>query len=428
MIFWRLQVALLLSLLGVGLVVGLDEPDRASFASDTQVEGGGAIPSAAAPALPVASPTTLAVPTTVLPTTGPPVTVANETTAAPLAARRSASLLFSGDVLPHGAVQRQANANAGPGAYDFGPMFAEVAPIVSGVDLAICHMETPLSVDSTNLSSYPVFNSPGELGAAIADAGYDGCSLASNHAYDKRSAGVDSTVAVMERNGLGFAGMARTQAERDAPRIYDVNGIAIAHLSYTYGLNGFVLPASKPYLVNVIDQAAIVAEARRARAAGADFIVLSMHWGNEYQQSPNAQQTALADALLPDADIDLIIGHHAHVVQPWDQRGDEIVVYGLGNSLSNQSVNCCVASTQDGVMARLQIDEQDDGTYLVTDASYVATWVDRSDYTIVPVAEALASNSRPGQADTLRTSQGRTASAVTGLGGDAWGLRPAAGE
>lgn len=394
---------------GVALAVGFDGSDHGSLASETPVEAG-VTPLVAAAASPVS---------TIATTT---------TTDAHSAATRGASLLFSGDVLPHEAVQLQAGAYGGPGVYDFGPMFAEVAPIVSAADLAICHMETPLSADSTDLSSSFIFNSPGELGTALADAGYDGCSLASNHAYDKGAAGVDSTVAVMERSGLGFAGMARNQLERETPRLYEINGISIAHLSYTFNLNLKVLPDAEPYLVNVIDQEAILVEARRARAAGADFIVLSMHWGNEYQQTPNAQQLGLTDALLPDPDVDLIIGHHAHVAQPWDRRGDEIVVFGLGNSLSNQSAECCVASTQDGVMARLQIEEQRDGRYLVVDASYIATWVDRSDYTIVPVAEALANGERPGQADTLRTSQGRTASAVNALGGDTWGVGPADNE
>jgi poly-gamma-glutamate capsule biosynthesis protein CapA/YwtB (metallophosphatase superfamily) len=397
---WRLEAGLLLAVLAVAIAGGFDGPDRGSLASGSPVED------------------------RVIPSAGVPALRASTTTDAPTA-RRRASLLFSGDVLAHEAVQRQANAYGGPGVYDFGPMFAEVAPIVSAADLAICHMETPLSADSTDLGSYPIFNSPGELGTAIAEAGYDGCSLASNHSYDKGAAGVRSTVAVMERNGLGFAGMARNKAEHETPRLYDVNGISIAHLSYTFNLNGKVLPDAEPYLANVIDQAAILAEAQRARAAGADFVVLSMHWGNDYQQSPNAQQLELADVLLPDPDVDLIIGHHAHVAQPWVRRGDEIVVFGLGNSLSNQSASCCAASTQDGVMARLQIEEQSDGGFLVVDASYVATWVDRSDYTIVPVAEALASGDRSDQADALRTSQARTASAVNSLGADAWGVRPA---
>jgi poly-gamma-glutamate synthesis protein (capsule biosynthesis protein) len=398
---WRVEAGLLVAVLAVALAGGFDGSDRGSSAFENPVEAG-VNPSAGVPALPAPS-----------------------TNDAPSAAKRRATLLFSGDVLPHGPVQRQAEANGGPGVYDFGPMFAEIAPIVSAADLAICHMETPLSADSTDLSSYPYFNSPGELGTAIADAGYDGCSLASNHSYDRGSAGVNSTVAVMERNGLGFAGMARSQVERDTPRLYEVNDISIAHLSYTFNLNLKVLPDAEPYLVNVIDEAAILAEAGRARAAGADFVVLSMHWGNDYQQSPNAQQLALADALLPDPDVDLIIGHHAHVAQPWDRRGDEVVVFGLGNSLSNQSADCCAASTQDGVMALLQIEEQSDGGFLVVDASYVATWVDRSDFTIVPVAEALASGDRADQADTLRTSQARTASAVNALGGDTWGVHPA---
>ncbi|NNE75088.1 MAG: hypothetical protein HKN26_15585, partial [Acidimicrobiales bacterium] len=119
-------------------------------------------------------------------------------------------------------------------------------------------------------------------------------------------------------------------------------------------------------------------------------------------------------------------------VQPFDRRGDEVVVYGLGNFLSNQSANCCIASTQDGMIAMLRIEEQPAGGFLVAESTYVATWVDRSDYTIIPVNETLAAGATldgsPISADlrsVLQTSRGRTQSAVTALGADGWGARPA---
>ena len=119
-------------------------------------------------------------------------------------------------------------------------------------------------------------------------------------------------------------------------QMYDVKGVKVAHLSYAYGFNGIPIPADAPYAVHQIDVKRILAEAKRARAAGAQFVVLSLHWGNEYQPAPNAQQLAISPALTASPDIDLIVGHHVHVVQPIVSEHGKFVVFGMGNQLSNQ--------------------------------------------------------------------------------------------
>ena len=210
--------------------------------------------------------------------------------------------------------------------------------------------------------------------------------------------------------------MARSPEEAEAATFYRVNGISIAHLSFTYGLNGFTLPADEPYLVDVIDADTILARAAAARAANADFVVLSLHWGIEYQRTPSAEQVALAERLLPSPDIDLVIGHHAHVVQPIDRIGDEVVVYGLGNFLSNQSAACCVAASQDGVIVEVTLAERD-GQIAVESVGSVPTWVDRSDYSVVPVSDALSDpDLAPGRRAELEASLERTVEAIGLLG------------
>ena len=250
-------------------------------------------------------------------------------------------------------------------------------------------METPVSSDNQSLSGYPIFNAPQELPGDLKEVGYDGCSTASNHSMDKGPNGVRSTLTQLENADLVWAGMARSAEEQKTPALYVPNGILIGHMSYTYGLNGFVLPTDEPYLVNVIDEDKILSEAERLRSVGVDFIILSVQWGNEYQVNPSEAQERLAESLLNSPNIDLIVGSHVHVVQPIGKFNDKYVIYGLGNFLSNQSANCCPAASQNGVMIYVDIVGTEIDGYKVESLTFEPTRVDRSDYTIVPLSRAV---------------------------------------
>jgi len=141
-------------------------------------------------------------------------------------------------------------------------MVAAIRPLVSAADLAVCHLETPLSPTGRNLSGYPRFNAPPQLAAAIRAAGYDACSVASNHSMDQGVQGVAGTLAVLDKAGLRHAGNGRSTREA-RPRLLTVRGVRVALLSYTYGLNGFRLPRGRPWLVNLIRPGRILADARR---------------------------------------------------------------------------------------------------------------------------------------------------------------------
>lgn len=406
-------VLLLVGLLGAGLMLwlGATAQSRLSEAAAPITEVQGAR---------LAAPTTTSPPTTVAAaapasTTRPPTT----TTLPPL---RTATLAFTGDTLSHRGIVRQAATWAGGTdvEYDFAPFFRLVAPYLNDADVAICHLETPLSPDNSDLSGYPTFNVPGDLAAGLKAAGYDGCTTASNHSLDRRAQGVIDTLDVLDAAGLSHSGMARSAEEQAQPTVYDAAGIAVANLSYTYGLNGFRLPADMPWLVNTIDASDITADAAAARGAGAEYVIVSLHWGTEYRTQPNNDQVALAEALLAGGDVDLIIGHHAHVVQPVDQIDGRFVVYGLGNFISNQSVNCCAAGSQDGVIMEVHLQEErgTDGTItgFRTWLTYVPTWVDRPDFTILPVIEGLADPTiSAARAATLTASRVRTSEALRSL-------------
>ncbi len=336
---------------------------------------------------------------------------------------RSFTIAATGDLLIHGRV---ADAAATGDGWDFGPMFSLVAPILSEADLAVCHVESPMSPDNTNLAYYPAFNVPNQLAAAIAEAGYDTCSLASNHSTDTGTSGVAGTVAALDAAGVAHSGMARTPAERDRLNLIDVNGISVAHLSYTYGFNAGALSEARSHLANLIDADEIEAEARRARAAGAEFVIVSLHWGTQYVREPDAYQSGIGPRLLASPDIDLILGHHAHVVQPVEVIDGQYLAYGLGNFLSNQSPQSCTgcpAGTQDGVILHLAVTEQDSGRFAVAAASHTPTWVDRTTYEIVPVLDD------PGGRDpaVMEASAARTAEALQSFQTTVPASGPAAG-
>jgi poly-gamma-glutamate capsule biosynthesis protein CapA/YwtB (metallophosphatase superfamily) len=289
---------------------------------------------------------------------------------------RRFTLLASGDVLSHTSVVERARAyGAGSRrAFDFRPMFAALRPIVSAADLAVCHLETPLSPSGRQLSGYPRFNAPPQLAAAIRHAGYDACSVASNHSMDRGPHGVAGTLAVLDRAGLRHAGMARSPREA-GPGILTVGGVRVALLSYTYGLNGFQVPSQRPWLVNLLDPDRILADARAARRAGSEFTVVFLHWGQEYRSAPTTTQRSLATRLLTDPSVDLIVGHHAHVVQPVQRLHGKWVAFGMGNSLSAQSAACCPAPTQDGVLLQVAVARKQD-RYVVEAVRYTPTWVE----------------------------------------------------
>ena len=357
--------------------------------------------------------------------------------------RRTVRMMFTGDTLVHSAVFNQAQTYGSQSgkAYDFRPMFDKVRPMISSADVAICHQETPLSVDDKQLSGFPIFNTPHEVADALLDAGYDGCSTASNHSFDKNVQGITDTATVFDQVGLKQSGVARTPEENARATVYTANGVTIAHLAYSYGLNGFTLPADKPWLVRLINKGKespvdqpyvsqfILADAKAARAAGAELVVISIQWGAEYQSKPTTAQVALANELLASPDIDLIVGHHVHVIQPIDRIGDKYVLFGVGNFLSNQSPAADAslpAASQDGVIVDVTFTESEtNGAFKTTKVGYTPTYVDRAGYFITPVAAGLKDASTAAATKTaLQQSWQRTTTAINANGATEKGVAP----
>ncbi|MFD3873343.1 CapA family protein [Streptomyces sp. NPDC058623] len=265
-------------------------------------------------------------------------------TAAPGAAEKGFTLVASGDVLPHTSVIKRAAADAGGDGWDFRPMFAAVKPVVSAADLALCHMETIYGEDGGPFSGYPAFVSPPEVADGLKAAGYDGCSTASNHTLDDGADGIRRTLDRFDKAGLGHAGSARTAAEAARTTMYEAGPAKVAHLAYTYDTNGYPMPEGQPWAVNEMKQDRIVADARAARKAGADVVLVSLHWGTEWETDPDGTQLSLGKALTASQtggrpDIDMILGTHAHVPQAYEKVNGTWIVYGMGDQVAGEMFN-----------------------------------------------------------------------------------------
>jgi len=241
------------------------------------------------------------------------------------------TIVATGDVLLHERLWTTAKRDGDGGAWDFAPLMSSVEPLVQKADLAIAHLETPLAPEGGPYHGYPLFQGPPQIARALKLTGYDLCTTASNHSFDGGAAGVDRTLNTLEKAGLGHAGTARTRAEAETPTVIDVQGVKIASLSFTFGFNGLPYPNGQTWRAGKLDPATIARKAKEAKDRGAEIVVVSCHWGTEYSSKPDDQQRELAPQLLADSNIDLVIGHHAHVVQPMEQLNGKWVAYGLGN-------------------------------------------------------------------------------------------------
>jgi poly-gamma-glutamate synthesis protein (capsule biosynthesis protein) len=304
---------------------------------------------------------------------------------------RSFAVLAAGDILLHDGLWKQAARDAtaeGKDGYDFGPLLAGVQPAVSRADLAICHLETPVGPPEGPFTNFPVFSVPPQIAPAIAETGFDTCSTASNHSLDGGEAGIDRTLDALDAAGVKHTGTARSAAEAAKPDLLQVRGVTVAQLSYTFGFNGIHRPADKPWLANLTDVRAILAAAHKAKAAGADVVILSLHWGTEYSHAVDDSQSSLARKLLASPDIDLIIGCHTHVVEPMEKINGKWVVYGMGNLVAYQQFS---PDTRDGIMPEFTFTEVSPHKFQVSSAVVrpVHMWLDSKPVRLYDVASTV---------------------------------------
>ncbi|MFB6562382.1 MULTISPECIES: CapA family protein [unclassified Streptomyces] len=327
--------------------------------------------------------------------------------AAGSAPARGFTLVASGDVLPHTSVIQHAANDADGDGYDFRPMFSGVKAVVSAADLALCHMETIYGEEGGPFSGYPAFTSPPEVADGLKDSGYDGCSTASNHTLDDGGAGLRRTLDRFDKVGLGHAGSARTAAEAATVTTYTAGSAKVAHLAYTYDTNGYPLPEGQPWAVNLMKQDKIIADARAARKAGADVVLVSVHWGTEWETEPDGTQLSLGEALTASQtggrpDIDVLLGTHAHVPQPYEKVNGTWIVYGMGDQVAGEMFNHTGARDMRGNYGSIgrftfAPPAAAGQRWQVTKAEFVPQMMDLSAGRVVHLPDALAKD--PGRED-----------------------------
>lgn len=303
------------------------------------------------------------------------------------------SLVFAGDIMGHDS-QISAAYDAEKKSYNYEPTFRFVKDYISSVDIAIANLEVTLAGEP--YKGYPQFSSPDELARAAKNAGFDVFITANNHSLDRGSKGLTRTIAVLDSTPIIHTGtfIDSVSCELNYPLILEKNSIRLALLNYTYGTNGLTI--KPPYMVNRINKPQIKKDLLKAQLAEPDFIIVTLHWGIEYERAENSNQRQI-EKFLYQHGTDIIIGSHPHVVQPVqmyfhekDSSLKNLTVFSLGNYVSNQRSRY----RDGGIMFRINITKTDSIVY-ISDCVYLPTWVYRQDgkkstFYIVPASESLA--------------------------------------
>jgi poly-gamma-glutamate synthesis protein (capsule biosynthesis protein) len=303
------------------------------------------------------------------------------------------TLMFIGDVMSH---TPQVDAARLPdGTYDYAPCYRFLAPYIASADICIANMEVPLA--GAPYTGYPQFSCPDQMMSQLFDAGVDVFLTANNHTCDKGAKGIRRTIQVMDSLRIPHVGTYLDSADfqQRNPLIVEKNGFRIAVLNYTYGTNG--IPAPNPYIVNLLDSAAIARDVARARELKADYIVVMPHWGIEYARKQNKEQSGYAHYMY-ECGADMVIGGHPHVVQPITLENkneygvaQRVTAYSLGNFVSNQRKRY----TDGGIIVKCEIVLDTNGTVHVTDYEYLPYWVYKGycqgkyQYHILPTKHAV---------------------------------------
>lgn len=271
------------------------------------------------------------------------------------------SMVAVGDCLIHRFVYT--DASNGDGTYSFSKMFTEVEGLIKKHDLAFYNQESNIGGKSLGLSAYPRFNSPEEIGDDMINLGFNLVSLVNNHTMDKGEKGVINSVNYWKtKPGVYYTGQALSFEDRESNiKILEKNGIKYAFFAYTTVTNGLVPPTGKEYLTNIYSEEKVKQDIEKVRDK-VDLIIVSMHWGEEYTTYPSSGQKAIAKFLASQG-VNLVIGNHAHSIQPVEMIDDTLVFYALGNFIAAQDT----IDKQTGAIATFNINKDEEGNITFSD-------------------------------------------------------------
>ena len=282
------------------------------------------------------------------------------------------SIIMVGDMLLHTPVEEACRFD--DGTYDYSSLFEHTSSMIEEADLAIINEEVIIGGEELGVSGYPAFNAPFEVADALSDVGFDVVLHATNHALDKGGKGIMSCLTYwdMYHPDVAVLGIHDSDDDRQVINTFEIHGITIAILNYTYGTNGINLPENMPFAVDLMSEERVTRDIERAKEI-ADFVIVCPHWGTEYRLSPDEYQKKWTKIFL-DNGVDLVIGTHPHVIEPVEmivdeETGDEMLVYySLGNYVNwTSGTGEGIANRMVGGMARVTISKDDDGEVDIAD-------------------------------------------------------------
>lgn len=288
-------------------------------------------------------------------------------------------IVVGGDFMQH--LPQVAAARCADGSYDYSTSLQYVAPMFRDADIAILNLETTLSVAGP-YSGYPMFCSPVEVADAFVDMGIDLIALANNHCCDRLYGGIVATTQALDRRQLRRIGAYRSawDCEQNRVQYFSHEGINLAFVNFTYGTNG--IPVPKGAVVDLLDEETMARVLSSVDFSRIDCLVAIVHWGNEYERCPNAEQLRV-ERFLREQGVDIIIGSHPHVVQRFDVDASHgVTLYSLGNFVSNQQRRYC----DGGLVATIDITKQGDELRYAAEVEPV--WVRKEGYVVIPQSAA----------------------------------------
>ena len=300
------------------------------------------------------------------------------TTTEPTKKSTTINMALTGDIMCHNTIYNDA-FNKQSNTYDFSYIFDDIKYNIQTADIAIGNLETTFAGSSKGYSSYPTFNTPESLAYTLKKVGFDVLSTANNHCYDKGYSGIESTINYLDDADISHTGTFKSEEEQNKILVKNVKGIQIAFLSFTYGTNGITVPSDKSYSVNLIDKDLIKQQLDLAKEQNPDMICVSMHWGIEYQTTPNSEQKDLANFLFKNG-ADIIIGNHPHVLQNFEKREitlddgtskDGLVIYSLGNLLADQNKKYA----RDSAIMNVSVTKDENGKIKINTVKYTPIYI-----------------------------------------------------
>lgn len=302
-----------------------------------------------------------------------------------------------GDLLIHNSIYDAAKDGD---EYNFNSQFEDIKNKVIDADYTIGNLEVP--VGKSDFSNYPSFRAPYQLLYSMRDIlDVELLVTASNHTLDKGYGGLKTTLNCLDEVGINHIGSYSSEEDSENILIEDINGAKVAILAYTYGTNGYPMPSENKCAVSLIDKDKIVKDSQKAKTLGADFIVVKLHWGNEYETYASNYQKELAEFIFSSTDAQLIIGDHPHVVQEVEKMTVEkdgvtkegVVIYSLGNFISGQNKEY----RDTGIIAKanIVIDKLNNDNNYIESVEYTPVFVDRNSsntgkrYRVIDINEGI---------------------------------------